>query len=488
MRRLSFVFALLASPLAAQAPQTPALDAAAAVLGGKDALLGVRTLVIEGTGDWPNHGQNYTPSAYTTSEITAFRRVYDFANGRWFFDQTRVPKFVAASTAPQRVRFGLDGDVAYNIAANGTATRGSVQQANDRRFDLLFHPIGFFQAAYAPGAQVTEEIASNNGRTIRLTVSGVAYVMTVNGVTGLPTRIERPYYHPMYGDVRAYQDVGDWREVAGVRLPARMTYTIEKGGMVQDYRVTRSVVNGEIEDIAAADSVRATIVQAGAPPPTIVVDTIAPGVWRIAGQSHHTIAIEQSSRVVLVEAPQNEARTLAVIAKARELAPPGKPVTMVVNTHHHYDHSGGFRAAVSQGLTVITHQGNKDFYERTVFPGVHKSQPDALALNPRPLNMLVVGDRHTLRDELRPIEIHHVPGNPHNGSMLVVYLPAEKVLIQADLYNPPAPNAPPPQGFPFVANLVDNVQKRGLQVERVVGIHGLPLPWSELVAAASANR
>jgi glyoxylase-like metal-dependent hydrolase (beta-lactamase superfamily II) len=488
MRRLILVIAVLASPLAGQAPQTPALDAVAAVLGGKDALLGVRTLVIEGNGDWPNHGQNYAPGASTTFEITAFRRVYDFTNGRWFFDQTRVPKFVAASLAPQRVRVGLDGDVAYNVSAGGATTRGSMQQVNDRRIDLLFHPVGFFQAAYAPGAEVVEEIASNNGRTIRVMIGGVPYVMTVNGVTGLPARIERPYYQPMYGDVRVYQDLGDWREVAGVRLPMRMTYTIEKGGVLQDYRVTRSIVNGAIEDLAAADSVRAAGVQASAPPPIIVVDTIAPGVWRIAGQTHHTIAIEQSNRIVLVEAPQSEARTLAVIAKARELAPPGKPVTMLVNTHHHYDHSGGFRAAVSQGLTVVTHQGNKDFYERTVFPGVHKSQPDALALNPRPLNLLVVGDRHTMRDELRPIEIHHVPGNPHNGSMLVVFLPAEKVLIQADLYNPPASTAPPPPGFPFVANLVENVQKRGLQVERVVGIHGRPLLWSELVAAASANR
>lgn len=485
MRRLAILALVIPSLLAAQAP---ALDAAVAILGGKDRIVAVRTLVLEGTGDWPSFGQNNTPSAITTSEITSFRRVYDFPSRRWFFDQTRQPKFVTASTAPQRVRFGLDGDVAYNTSAAGVTTRGSAQQAADRAIDLLFHPVGFIQAAYAGDAQVVESTAMNNRRTVKLTSGGVDYTMVINGVTGLPARIERSVYQPMLGDVTMAVELSDWQDASGIRLPNRMTTSLEKGGIVQDYRVTKASVNSEIENIAASDSVRAVIVQASAPPPTIVVDTIAPGVWRIAGQTHHTIAIEQSNRVVLVEAPQSDARTLAAIAKARELAPAGKPVDVVINTHHHFDHSGGFRAAVSQGLTVVTHQGNKDFYERVVFPGIHKSQPDALAQNPKALHMLVVGDRHAMRDSLRTIEVYHVPGNPHNGNMLVVYLPAEKILIQADLYNPPAPNAPPPPGFPFAANLVENVQKRGLQVDRVIGIHGLPVTWAELVAAASANR
>jgi hypothetical protein len=69
--------------------------------------------------------------------------------------------------------------------------------------------------------------------------------------------------------------------------------------------------------------------------------------------------------------------------------------------------------------------------------------------------------------------------------MLVAYLPAEKILIQADLYNPPNPNATTAPVFPFVKALVDDVQRRGLQVERVVGIHGRPVPFSDLQAAAS---
>ena len=104
----------------------------------------------------------------------------------------------------------------------------------------------------------------------------------------------------------------------------------------------------------------ATVASRRAPSPqpvNVTVEEASPGVWLLAGGSHHSALVEFSDHLLLVDAPQNDARTLAVIAKARELRP-GKPLTHVVNSHHHFDHSGGIRAAVAEGLTVITHEGN----------------------------------------------------------------------------------------------------------------------------------
>jgi hypothetical protein len=56
--------------------------------------------------------------------------------------------------------------------------------------------------------------------------------------------------------------------------------------------------------------------------------------------------------------------------------------------------------------------------------------------------------------------------------MLVAYLPKEKVLLQADGYNPPAATAKPPSPpSPFITSLLDNIQRLKLDVQRVVPVH-----------------
>ena len=465
--------------------QSPAFDAAVRAMGGKERLLAIRTLVLEGKGENLNFGQNHTPFAESKFEVTAFRRAYDFRNRRWFQDQTRVPRFNTANVNPQRQRTGLDGapsGVAYNILPSDVMARASDQVAADRVHEFVLHPVGFALAAFAAGSEISEEAAGNGLRRVRLNAGGTRYAMYVDSRTSLPVKIERIVYQPMLGDVPMVVELSDWKAVSGVQLPMRLTQKYDDLFTLADITVATAQVNGDVGNIAATDSIRSAVVQAGQPAaPTIAVDSIAPGVWSVAGQSHHTIVIEQSNQLVLVEAPQSEARTLAAIAAARALRPE-KPAGVLVNTHHHFDHSGGLRAAISQGFTIVTHEGNRDFYERVLFPRRHSIQQDRLGQNPKPMRLMPVPDRYVRADSVRPVEVYAVPSD-HSGSMLVVYLPNERILIQADLYNPPAANAVNPV-FPFAKALVENVQRRGLAVDRVVGIHGRPVPWSEVVAAA----
>ena len=474
----ALVLSVTSRALAAQSPS--ALDAVARAMGGKDRVLAVRTLIVEGTGELLYFGQTLTPYAKTTITLTAFRRSYDFANRRWMLEQTRESRYLKPVPPPLRARFGLDGNVGYNAVGDGEMARTSASVATDRSSEFLYHPIGFVQAAYAPGSQVTEDV-DGNARRIRLTVGAMSYAMHVDRRTNLPTRISRVVDHLMLGDVALQVELSEWRDTAGLQLPMRIVQR-EDRFVLSDYRITSARTNVDPGSLAATNSVRAANPDSptGEPALTINVESIAPGVWLLTGPpfnggDYHTIAIEQSDRVVLVEAPENDARTLAVIAKARELRP-GKPLGPLVNTHHHFDHSGGVRAAIAQGLAIITQEGNEDFYEHVVYPGRHTIQPDALAKNPQPLKLTAVDEKLVLRDSLRTIELYQVKGSEHSGSMLVAYLPAERILIHADLDNSPGPNGEPPVP-PFTACLVETVQRHGLRVERVVGIHGPPVPW-----------
>ena len=55
----------------------------------------------------------------------------------------------------------------------------------------------------------------------------------------------------------------------------------------------------------------------------------------------------------------------------------------------------------------------------------------------------------------------------------MVYLPAEKILIEVDAYAPPAGNAPPPTvPNPFAVNLYENIQPLKLDVRQIAVLHG----------------
>jgi hypothetical protein len=72
--------------------------------------------------------------------------------------------------------------------------------------------------------------------------------------------------------------------------------------------------------------------------------------------------------------------------------------------------------------------------------------------------------------------------------MLMVYLPKEKMLIEADLYSPPALNVTAPASFPFARNLLDNIERLRLNVETIVPIHGRVVPFEDLRAAAGTTQ
>ena len=62
-------------------------------------------------------------------------------------------------------------------------------------------------------------------------------------------------------------------------------------------------------------------------------------------------------------------------------------------------------------------------------------------------------------------------GLAHAATMLIAYLPKEKILVNADLHATPAPGAPPASN-PNIVTLNQNIQRLKLDVAQHVGMHG----------------
>ena len=482
------VLSLVATTTASGQRRRTALDAVATAMGGRARILAVKSISMVGRGSTFNLGQNPAPlDSLPMFEVTEFRRISDFANSRWRLEVARTPRFVTGNTASQRLTSAGDKELGFDVLADGSSRVATGRLLSDARNDLLHHPIGFLQTAFSVNSVVIDAGRQQGFRYVRLNALGKRLGMLIDPTTNLPVRIQQIVAHPMLGDVLLETDFHDWQDFDGLKLPTRFVQRIDERWTLTDIRLASIQVNpADIPDLAAPAELRATPAPAPAAPNIVVTET-APGVWLLAGQSHHTVAIEMADHLLLVEAPQNEARTLAVIQRARTLAP-GKPVRAVINTHHHFDHAGGIRAAISEGLTVITHELNKPLFDSLALRR-HTMVQDALSRKQRAPRIEGVGAKRVITDGTRTVELHHLTGNLHSKSMLVTYLPKEKILIQADLFgppaNPPAAGAPPPV-FPHAANLVQNIERLGLAVDTIVGIHGRVATMSELRAAAQA--
>ena len=474
------VMALAATVACAQAtPEQQLVNDAAAALGGADRLREVRTIVLEGQGTMFNHGQDMTPGASgQTFTLNSLRRVVDLEGGRLRTEYTRVPNF-AYFQGQQEVRQlqGVDGEVAYNLTGSGDIVRVSNQVAHERRLDFHHHPVSLVRAALAPGA-VVENVREDGGSRAAdvTTADGLRFELTVDA-TGLPTRIAHRAGHPNLGDVIMSTDFTAYEPVEGLQLPSRAAARVDDF-TVMEMRFATLTLDGDAGDLAAPESARSGQVP-GQIQPNVVPEQVAPGLWLMAGQSHHSALVEFSDHLAIIDAPQSEARTLAVIAAARELRPE-KPLTKLVATHHHFDHTAGVRAAIAEGLTIVTHEGNRAFFQEMA-SRPHTIVPDALARSPRAVTIEAFDDELVVEDKAMAMTLYHLAGNIHSDTMLMAHFPRQRVIVQVDAYSPNA------QVHPFAANVLEHIRTRNLRVDRIVPLHGSVVALAALEQAVGSQ-
>jgi glyoxylase-like metal-dependent hydrolase (beta-lactamase superfamily II) len=478
-----FIAVLTLAGCASTPSEQTIINDAATALGGAEKIKAVNTLVTEITGEQGNLGQNLTPDAPLPIFKVEGKLSADYAQERWKTELMRTPTFVTANTSPQKQIQGLDGSTGYNVAANGTETRVSDEVANARRITMYHHPIATLRAALSEGANVANPRQEEIDDAVDITTAqGVKLTLYVNRGTRLPSKVvslTASNTNWPLGDAVVETSFANYVDVDGLQLPERITSKTDKY-TTSDFQIAKNIINGDVGDLSAPEAAKAATV------PTITAmvtaEPVSNGIWYLTGQSHHSVLVEFADHLALIEAPQNEVRVGAVLEKVKELKP-DKPLRYVINTHHHFDHSGGIRRAMAEDVTIITHAANAAFYNE-----VAKRSATLVPEQKSPQTAKIEGvsSKYELKDETRTVEIYPLP-NPHSESMLIVYFPAERLLVEADLYSPPAPNAAPPPSFPFAPSLVRGVQTLGLRPSRLMPIHGFIVPYRNLEVAARAS-
>ena len=525
MRSILILFVLLACQLVgaqSYAPgyvdPRPVLDAAAKAIGVDN----LKCVTVAGTGyagavgqqwwsdrnvDWPRGEPlaNYTRTM--NWETKTMKEEFDRKPGvnpaSWKYGVGWM-----GGTPPQRQSrqtFMVNGQYGWHLDGPGSApVAASPDDAERWQLDLWVNPHGFLRAARMPGANPVAvwrwelgEMGRDGPTTVPEKVTVVSIQMgkyridaTINKENMLQ-RIHTWVPHPVLGDMNyeheftnaSYVDLGN-----GMRFPTGWHHHDgwDDNFNTQNISAGHNGFGGTFKDIkanACADPVTVpeTVRQATFPV-RVDAQSLGEGVVLLGGSTHNSVAVEFKDFVAVVEAPIDEARSLAVIEEVAKRMP-GKPIRFLVNTHQHFDHIGGLRTYLHIGATIVTHWKNYDFYNRDVLNAVPRTlQPDMVSRWPptelfEGYNIEAIRENYVITDGTRIMQMYYVHPLQHAEGMLMAYLPKEKLVIEADLFDThvPPPSAPTRAHTSFW----NEVRTLKLDVARIVPIHGAPVAWAD---------
>ena len=489
----------LQTPTGAQGTAQQVVDDAVIALGGRDRVMAVKTMLLEGAGNFVGiTSLRYDDDIGFKSAIEQLRdvrRAYDLANGRARFELTRMVEYpFYIGDAPTRTIQGLDGKVAFNVnPANQSAAPAFGNQTSGRRLDYLRHPLTLVRAALGPDAKLSNGRTQGAERMVDIAIEDLpALTLAISSTTKLPTRIFQMVDNNLFGDTMQALEFTDYKAVNGVQLPTLLTDWQDKREIGQ-VRIQRATIDGDVGTLAAPASLPGQPAAGGrgggrggrGGPAGNPAQELAKGLWRVTGTTHHSLIVEFSDHLMVVEA-NNPERVAAVWARAKELRP-NKSITQLIVTHHHFDHTGGVRDAVARGVTEIIAQQNNVNFLNEILKRPHTINPDALAKmgNFKMPRITAIGDAGVVKDSSMTVNLYHLLDNTHADSNLLIYFPASKVLTQVDVYMPnDARHIIPgePLGHaPWNRNVMENIKFRKIQVDTHAPLHGDVVPWSKFV-------
>ena len=365
-----------------------------------------------------------------------------------------------------------------------TPQQANVAQPWNNSLELYITPWGFLKGAAENNATVSKKKVDGKNYTVLTwspqvkAASGKAY--TINGYVNaqnIVERVETWLGDNIMGDMHILATYSVWKDFGGVMAPAKIVQT--RGGWpFFEVNVTAAKVNpSDLATLAvippppAGRGAPAAGAPAAAPAMVVTSEKLGDGVYRLTtgAGSYDSVIVEFKDHIMMLEAGQSIARGEAYIAETKKLIP-GKPITQVMNTHPHSDHTGGLPALVAEGATIITQKNNELFLSRALNTP-RTLLTDVLAKSPKKAKVETVAEKKEYSDGTRTVVLYHVPNAPHSNGLIFAYIPKEKILFQGDFsVNPGEP------ANDHVKALVPFLEKINLDFDRYINVHASAAP------------
>jgi len=496
------IIALLSTPSFVQAKSgspnsstsiTQIIERSANKLGGADKIRALHSLTLQGYAQYAYMwgGGNVTASPDAPQKWMAaneLQRNWDFDNAIFQLKERRNMLFPFAAVFGHAffpINQVLDHNISYDILPDGNSVRiGEFEQnplfvdgTRVRKLWSLTNPVALLHAILTKKVNITGSHKTNN--LILLDIKDhddVSLILALDNTTKMPVSVQWVIPQNNLGEITFTTTFTGYMPFDGIMLPMGYSTKMDFRDIVyfkiyvDGYRVNKSIENLKApENILKAEIPVEKVTN-------IEVELVGKGVWRLTGG---TTVVEFKDHLTLFELYGSQLLGKAIIEKANTLVP-NKMATELIVSHHHFDHTAGFRAGVAAGLKIYSSRANEGILrEMAERPTPHFT--DVLEGNSK-FKFVPIDEHLVLSDSLTTLDIYHVISNNHMADAVFAYIQTQHLMIEGDIGTAASDWQLWPESY------MDNLKYYEIKVDKISPVHEKVMTHDELLLFIEAGR